>query len=154
MLRNALYADLRAQIAAAYVRSGRWTTNTGNGSHAFVSRRDCAAAAASALTSDGHEGRSYVITGPGLVSASDYHSLLEEFGGRPVECAQVDDATYQQYRTAFESDPLNSDYFELFTGTGQAIRTGYLSERTAAVQELTGRAASSMSEVFGQYWSG
>jgi NAD(P)H dehydrogenase (quinone) len=152
VLRNALYADLRAQIASAYVRASRWTTNTGNGGHAFVSRRDCAAAAAGALTSDGHEGRSYVITGPELVAASGYLGLLEEFGGRPVECAQVDDAAYERYRAEFESDPRNADYFELFTGTGRAIRMGYLSEQTSDVRDLSGRPASSMREVFDQYW--
>jgi NAD(P)H dehydrogenase (quinone) len=152
VLRNALYADLRAQIAAAYVRAGRWTTNTGNGAHAFVSRRDCAAAAAGALTGDGHEGRSYVITGPEPIAATSYRSLLEEFGGRPVDCAQVNDADYERYRAEFQADPRNSAYFELFTGTGQAIRTGYLSEQTSAVRELTGHAASSLRAVFEEHW--
>ncbi len=153
VLRNALYGDLRAQIAAAYVRDGRWTTNTGNGAHAFVSRRDCAAAAAGALTGEGHAGCSYVITGPELVGAADYAGLLEEFGGRPVECVQTDDAGYEEYRAAFQADPRNSAYFELFTGTGQAIRAGYLSELSTAVRDLTGRAPSTMREVFGQHWA-
>jgi NAD(P)H dehydrogenase (quinone) len=152
VLRNALYADLRAQIATAYIRDGRWTTNIGNGGHAFVSRRDCAAAAAGALTSDGHAGRAYVITGPELVDASGYTGLLEQFGGRPVDCAQVDDDAYERYRAAFQSDPRNSAYFELFTGTGRAIRTGYLGEQTTAVHELSGRPASSLRDVFEQYW--
>src|SRR5438034_5584700 len=43
ILRNALYADLRVQIAASYSRAGRWTTNIGAGAHAFVARADCAA---------------------------------------------------------------------------------------------------------------
>jgi len=38
ILRNALYAGLRAQIAPQYIRDGRWTANMGNGSHAFVAR--------------------------------------------------------------------------------------------------------------------
>ncbi len=153
VLRNALYADLRAEIAAAYVRAGCWTTNTGNGGHAFVSRQDCAAAAAGALTSEGHAGQTYLITGPELIGAGQYAGLLAEFGGRPVECRQVDDATYERYRAEFESDPANSAYFELFTGTGQAIRTGYLDEQTAAVAELSGRPATSMRAVFERYWS-
>ncbi len=152
VLRNALYTDLRVEIAAAYVRAGRWTTNIGNGAHAFVSRRDCAAAAAGALTSEGHAGRSYEITGPELISAADYAGLLEEFGGRPVECLQVDDASYDGYRADFEADPRNSGYFELFTGTGQAIRTGYLGQLTTAARDLSGRATTSMREVFERHW--
>jgi NAD(P)H dehydrogenase (quinone) len=57
MLRNALYADLRAQLIAAYLRDGTWTINPGAGAHAFVARADCAAAAVAALTTDGHAGR-------------------------------------------------------------------------------------------------
>jgi uncharacterized protein YbjT (DUF2867 family) len=64
ILRNALYADLRVQIAASYSRAGRWTTNIGAGAHAFVARADCAAAAAAALTTPGHEGRRYTVEGP------------------------------------------------------------------------------------------
>jgi NAD(P)H dehydrogenase (quinone) len=154
VLRNALYAELRAQIAAAYVRAGRWTTNMGNGAHAFVSRRDCAAAAAGVLTGDGHAGQTYVITGPELVGAADYTGLVTEYGGRPVDCVQVDDAEYERYRDAFQSDPRNSEYFELFTGTGQAIRTGYLGEQTTAVADLSGRPATSMRDVFERLWSG
>jgi NAD(P)H dehydrogenase (quinone) len=154
VLRNALHADLRAQIATAYIRDGRWTTNIGNGGHAFVSRRDCAAAAAGALTSDGHSGRNYVITGPELIGAAGYLALLEQFGGRPVNCARVDDEAYEHYRAAFQSDPRNPAYFELFTGTGQAIRTGYLGEQTTAVPEPTGRPACSLREVFEQYRPG
>ena len=38
--------------------------NKGEGRIAYVSREDCAAAAAAALTTEGHEGRAYEITGP------------------------------------------------------------------------------------------
>jgi len=42
-------------------------------------------------------------------------------------------------RAAFCADPDNAAYFELFTGTGQAIRTGYLSQLGDGVRQLTGR---------------
>ena len=139
ILRNALYADLRAQLAAAYVRDGRWTTNTGAGAHASVARADCAAAAVAALITDGHAARAYDITGPELIGAPQFLALLEKLGGRPVTCAAVDDDAYEAYRTAFMADPANAGCFELFTGSGVAIRTGYLSQLGTGVRQLTGR---------------
>lgn len=149
ILRNALYADLRTRIAAAYIRDGRWTTNIGDGSHAFVARGDCAAAAAAALTQDGHEEQVHDITGPELVDARHYLRLLEQLGGTPITRVDVDDAEYGRYRTAFAADSRNAPYFELFEGTGQAIREGHLGRLGTGVHDLTGRPPLSLREVFG-----
>lgn len=139
ILRNALYADLRVEIARCYSRDGRWTTNLGDGGHAFVARADCAAAAAGALCGDGHEGRRYDVTGPGLVTAADYLTLVREWTGARIERVELDDEGYERHRTAFVSDPANAGTFELFTGTGRAIREGHLSVLGDAVQTLAGR---------------
>lgn len=151
ILRNALYADLRVQIAAKYIHDGRWTTNMGDGSHAFVARTDCAAAAAAALTTTLPAGQVYDITGPELVDANQYVALLEEFGGRQVARDEVYDAEYELYRAAFSTNPHNAGYFELFAGTGQAIRTGYLGQLGDGVRRLTGRSPRSLREVFQQH---
>lgn len=148
ILRNALYADLRVDIAAKYIQDGEWTTNTGDGAHAFVARGDCATAAAGALTTDGHEGRIYDVTGPELVDAGRYVELLAEFGGRPIVRTDVDDDAYDRYRRAFMADPANAAYFELFTGTGKAIRTGYLSSIGTGVEDLTGHRPQALRSAF------
>jgi len=62
----------------------------------------------------------------------------------------IDDAEYERYRAAFSADPDNAAYFELFAGTGQAIRTGFLSQLGDGVQQLTGRSALSLRQVFQQ----
>ena len=150
VLRNALYADLRADLAAKYIQHGRWTTNIGEGCHAFIARRDCAAAAAGALTGHGHEGQTYEITGPELVGRPQFLGLLEEASGRPVACIQYDDREYEAYRSAFMSDPGNARFFELFTGTGRAIRMGFLNQLTGAVRHLSGQAPLTLREVIAQ----
>lgn len=148
ILRNSLYAELRARIGAKYIEDGRWTTNTGDGAHAFVARTDCAAAAAAALTGAGHDGRIYDITGPELIDARSYTALLEEFGGRSIVRDDVDDETYERYRAAFAADPDNAAYFELYGGTGRAIRTGYLDVLGTGVRELLGREPIALRELF------
>jgi NAD(P)H dehydrogenase (quinone) len=139
ILRNALYADLRVDIAVRYLEEGRWTTNIGGGAHAFVTRADCAATAAGVLTGQGHEGRIYDVTGPELVTAAAYRDLLQEIGRRPIELRNVDDEEYEEHRTRFMADSRNTTFFELFTRTGRAIREGFLNQVGPAVRELTGR---------------
>jgi NAD(P)H dehydrogenase (quinone) len=139
VLRNALYADLRADLARCYARDGRWTTNLGDGTHAFVTRADCAAAAAGALCGDGHEGRTYDVTGPALVTADDYLTLARERTGAAIERVELDDASYERHRATFTADPANAGTFELFTGTGRAIREGHLATLGHGVETLTGR---------------
>jgi NAD(P)H dehydrogenase (quinone) len=139
VLRNALYADLRAELAGCYARDGRWATNVGHGGHAFVARADCAAAAAGALLTDGHDGWTYDVTGPAAVTADDYLRLVRERTGVPVERVEVDDDEYERRRAAFVAEPANAGTFELFTGTGRAIREGWLSVLGDGVEALTGR---------------
>jgi NAD(P)H dehydrogenase (quinone) len=139
ILRNALYADLRAELARCYARDGRWSTNLGNGGHAFVARADCAAAAAGALCGDGYEGRTYDITGPGLVTAADYLTLVRERTGAHIERVDLDDDGYERHRATFLCDPANAGTFELFTGSGRAIREGHLCVLGDGVQTIVGR---------------
>jgi NAD(P)H dehydrogenase (quinone) len=139
ILRNALYADLRAELARCYARDGRWVTNLGDGAHAFVARADCAAAAAGALTGEGHEGHVYDVTGPALVTADGYLALMSERTGARIERVEVGDDAFERHRAAFAADPANTGTFELFTGSGRAIREGHLARLGDGVRLLTGR---------------
>src|SRR5262249_60498219 len=69
-LRNSLYAEYQAPEAAAARESGRLVHNRGEGQVAYVSREDCAAAAAAVLVGGGHEGRAYDVAGPAPVAAA------------------------------------------------------------------------------------
>ena len=55
-----------------------------NGRCAFVDCADLAAVAAAVLTDDGHDGRTYVVTGPEALSAADATARLSAALGRPV----------------------------------------------------------------------
>jgi len=147
VLRNALYADLRAEIAPNYVRAGRWVTNIGSGAHAFVARADCSAAAAAVLVGDGHEGHRYDITGPELIDASGFLAMLNRLADRPIDRIDVDDEAYERYRVDFVTDPAHAGTFELFTGTGRAIRAGWLNVLSDDVGRLTGRTPTALRDM-------
>jgi NAD(P)H dehydrogenase (quinone) len=71
LLRHSWYGDVIAdRLAPMAVQSGRWTINTGQGRVAPIAKDDAAAAAAVVLTTDGHRGRTYDITGPELVTVA------------------------------------------------------------------------------------
>lgn len=144
MLRNNLYAHMQIPGLMHAAASGRFVTNHGEGVTAFVTREDCAAAAAAVLTQDGHEGRAYDITGSLAVSAADLVALAREFGGRDVELVDVDDVAHLDgMRTA----GVPSKVAELVTSFGAATRMGYLANVSSAVADLTGQAPRTLADV-------
>jgi NAD(P)H dehydrogenase (quinone) len=85
MLRNHLYADNIVSQAQRMVAEGRVVVQPDEIPTAYVTREDCAAAAAAVLLTPGHEGRVYDITGPQAVLRSDIARIASEVTGRPVE---------------------------------------------------------------------
>src|SRR6266536_55767 len=56
-------------------RDGTTYLPWGNGKASFVDARDIAAVAAEALTSDGHEGKTYTLTGPAALGIAEVASI-------------------------------------------------------------------------------
>jgi NAD(P)H dehydrogenase (quinone) len=140
-LRNALYAEYRLPEAAAAKASGQFHHNQGDGVTAYVSRRDCAAAAAAVLAGgDEHAGKAYDITGPELLSAADLAGL---YGAQPVP---LDDDAFV---AGLIAAGLPEAAAQLIASFGTAIREGFLDQRSGAVAALTGRAPRSVAEVLG-----
>jgi (4-alkanoyl-5-oxo-2,5-dihydrofuran-3-yl)methyl phosphate reductase len=68
---------------------GKVFNPTGEGKLAPISPKDIAAAAAVALTSPGHEGKIYLLTGPELLNAREQVDILAKTIGRPIACVDV-----------------------------------------------------------------
>ena len=145
LLRNSFYAEYQVPAGAQAISTGRLVHNSGDGRIAYVSREDCAAAAAAVLTTEGHEDRAYDITGPESLSQGDVAALLSEVSGRPVEAVAVDDEAFIQGLTAAGvPEPVARE----FASYGRAIREGYIDQISGAVENLTGRAPRSLRQVF------
>jgi len=133
-LRNALYAEYQIPGAQAAAASGKHYYNSGDGKTAYVSREDCAAAAAAVLAGgDEHANKAYDITGPELLSGAD---LARIFGAEPVA---VDDDAF--------AAALPPEIAPLLVSFGVAIREGFLDQRSDDVEALTGRAPRALSDV-------
>ena len=144
-LRNNIYAEFQATGAAQAAASGQHVTNKGDGRTAYVSRADCAAAAAAVLATDGHEGQAYDITGPDAVTEDTLAAITSEITGKPIEVVKVDDAAL--IAGLVEHAGLPEAVAQIVADFGRATREGYLAEVTDTVQRLTGRAPRPLREV-------
>jgi NAD(P)H dehydrogenase (quinone) len=145
ILRNGIYSEVQVPPGSLAVAAGKLYTNVDKGRMVPVSRRDCAAAAAATLTSDGHEGKTYDITGPESLSQTDLAALLSEVGGRAVKVHNVNDRILGWGMTkAGMPKPIARQIVDF----GKAIREGYYDvPDSAAVEHLTGRPPRSLREV-------
>jgi NAD(P)H dehydrogenase (quinone) len=144
-LRNSVYADFEAGGLAAAAATGRLVTNAGDGKVAYVTRDDCAAAAAAVLATDGHAGTAYDITGPERLDADARAALFAELGGRPVEVVHVDDAAFAAGMAEATGMPLAGA--QLYATFGTATRAGALDVHSDDVETLTGRRPRSLRDV-------
>ena len=145
MLRNSIYTEMLLAGAAAALATGRYVTNGGDGRVSYVARADCAAVAAAVLTTDGHDGKEYDITGPEALGARDVAALYTEFGGRPVEVAAVDDEAYAA--GLVEHAGMPEPVARTYTTFGIGTRRGYSAALSTTVAELTGSEPTSARDV-------
>jgi uncharacterized protein YbjT (DUF2867 family) len=73
-------------------RNGAIYLPWGNGTASFVDTRDIASVAAKALTSDGHEGKIYTLTGPATLGIAEVALILSEVTGREFKYVDVPEA--------------------------------------------------------------
>lgn len=140
-LRDSLYLDFVPALVGA---DGVLRGPAGKGRVAGVARADVAAAAAAVLTGDGHEGRTYDLTGPEAFTLAEAAATMAEFSGRPIRFHD------EELQEAFESrmDPEVPDFMiDAWVTTYLAIKAGEFDVVSPAVQELTGRPPAGLREV-------
>jgi NAD(P)H dehydrogenase (quinone) len=144
MLRNATYAELQVMPGALAVAGGKLYTNAGDGRLVPVSRHDCAAAAAAVLTTDGHAGMTYDITGPEALSQIQLADLLSEISGRQVKLVPVGD---RMLTWGLTRNGAPKPVARAIVAFGKAIREGYYDVVDPAAARLTGREPRTLRDV-------
>jgi len=139
MLRNAIYADMQVPVLQQAAATGQLVTNVGAGRYAYVTRADCAAAAAAALVSDDADDTIFDITGPDSLSSNDLAALAGKLGGTDVAVVDVDDAAY--VAGLVEHAGLPEPVAQLLASFHQAARLGYFEAVSDDFAKLTGRPA-------------
>ncbi|HZX07153.1 SDR family oxidoreductase [Kribbella sp.] len=143
-LRDNLYLDFVPGFVGA---DGVIRGPAGDGRVAAVARDDVAAAAASVLTSAGHSGATYDLTGPSAFTLAEAAAVLTEGLGRPVryEPETLDEA----YRSR-ESYGAPSWEVAGWVTSYAAIASGELSHVSTAVKDLTGQDPIGLAEYVGR----
>jgi uncharacterized protein YbjT (DUF2867 family) len=123
---------------------------------AMIDARDVAAVAAQVLTSDGHEGKAYVLTGPEALSYADLAAAYTRVLVREVRWQEV---SLEQARGSMAESGLPDELALGFTEILRRYRDGGVTRRVSpAVRGLTGRAPRSFEDFLrdhlGAYASG
>jgi uncharacterized protein YbjT (DUF2867 family) len=137
VLRSAPYMSNLLAGAEAVAREGRLYAPAGRARIAMIDPRDVGAAVAAAATTDGHDGRTYVLTGPEAITYAQVAAELAAATGGDVEYVEVDD---DQARQAMVQQGLPDVAAREIVNVFAMLRQGAAEPVTAAVRELTGRA--------------
>jgi len=116
--------------------TGKVFSNYGDGKLPPVHPRDIAAVAVRALTSEGHEGKSYTITGPEALTVADQVKILANAIGKPIEYVPVPD---EAIRAGMEKAGLPSPLINALLPFGEFIRSGKAAKVFHTVEEVTRR---------------
>ena len=103
---------------------------------AYVDARDVAAVAFRALTGEGYEGKTYVITGPELLSYYDIADKLSAATGRNVNYVPL---SAGDFRHALLSAGMPEWYADAIATLNELLVSGQAEVVTNVVEELTGK---------------
>jgi NAD(P)H dehydrogenase (quinone) len=143
ILRDCWYTDYLIPTLAPAVASGQLIAATGQGGAPYVTREDCAQAAAAALASTDTSNRTWNTTGPAVVTWAELAKLASELTGHPVTYVAVDAAERTaQLIAAGTPEPIA----KMLVSGQLAIAQGKMGTATTAVKELTGREPMSVRE--------
>lgn len=143
IFRNNLYADyIPVFIGDKVLETGVYWPS-GEGKLAVAAREEMAEAAANVLTSEGHEGKEYFISGEENVSFNDVARIISKASGKNVPFISP---SQEEYKTALAAAGVPSEYVEMFASFGEAIKQGEFETNNHDLSKLLGRKATSVEE--------
>lgn len=135
ILRNYPYAENLIGSLSAALQMGSLYGAAGDGRVAYVTRTDCAKAAAGALTSSVEESKIYDITGPQAFSYRDVVEVLSEVTSRELPYV---DLSLKDYEEALVQSGLPQNVAKLYASFDEAFKNGEVDKTSNAVNTLTG----------------
>ncbi|MCB9477482.1 MAG: SDR family oxidoreductase [Deltaproteobacteria bacterium] len=142
-LRNSMYADPIAEWVPEIVKMGTIPYPTGDGACAFVTRDDIARTGAAALSTDGHEGKTYNLTGPKAYTTAELCEVVARVTGELVEYRP---ATDQDYVDACVREGIPAEFAWVLLTIYHDVRDGRFALVSDDIEKLTGQAALSFEE--------
>lgn len=140
-LRNNIYTDMLLMSLPHAIATGQLVAAAGDGGVGYVTREDCARAAAAVLKAT-TGGRTILdITGPEVVTYAELAQIASDISGKPV--TYIDVPTPAMIKGMVDAGFLQG-VAELLVSFQTATAQGYLAVVTDTVAELTGGAPQSV----------
>ncbi len=143
VLHPSSYTSNLLAAAPAIVHGGTLFAPAGGAKVALIDPRDVAAVAAVALTADGHDGRTYTLTGPQAVTYHDVAHQLSAVTGRQVAYVDVPD---EAAREGMLRAGVPGWMAEQLVALWGELRRGAADTTTDVVRVLTGREPRTVSQ--------
>ena len=136
VLRSSFYMSNVVAAAEQVARDGRLYAPARGARIAMIDPRDVGAAAAAVVTTAGHDGRTYELTGPEAITYAQLAAELSAAVGREIRFIDVpdEDAKEQMIRAGLPEFTAGQ-IVRLFA----MLRAGVAEQVTATVESLTGR---------------
>lgn len=136
VVRSSFFMSNLLAAAGQVALQGRLSAPAGQARIAMVDPRDVAAAVAAVLASAGHDGQTYVLTGPEAVTHGEVAGQLSDATGRHVEFIDVSD---EDAANGMVEAGMPSFVAQQICAIFAHARTGAASRVTPTVEALTGR---------------
>ena len=143
MLKPTFFMQNTMMAAPTIANDGVIYWDMKDGRLGMIDVRDIVDVAASVLTGDGHEGQSYVLTGPAAISLHDVAATFSAVLGREITYVPVPgEASLQSMMGMGFSEWVSRGYVELSEGFSE----GFASQVTGNVATLSGHPARSFEQ--------
>ena len=141
VMRNNLYTDYLLPKLSNAIPSGQLAAAAGDGGAPYVSREDCAGAAAAALASSDFDGRTIDVTGPAVVTHAELAKIASDISRRPVTYVR---SSPEELWKRFVAAGMSRDEADVLVTIDEGIANGWPGAVTNAVEELTGHPPASV----------
>jgi NAD(P)H dehydrogenase (quinone) len=148
ILRNNLYTDSLVPKLSSAIGSGRLEAAAGSGAAGYVTRDDCAAAAAVALASAEFDGQTFDVTGPGVVTFADLAKLAGDIGQTRVVYVP---RSPEEIRKELIASGVAPERADVLVSIDEGIANGWFQTASDGVEELAGRPPASVSEFLAEH---
>lgn len=143
LLRNGWYHENYTMQLAPVLEHGAVVQAAGTGRVASAARADYAAAAVAVLTGEGHENRTYELSGDAAWSFAEYAAELSKQTGKEITYNAVSGEVFAGILTgAGLPEPLAA----ILAGVDASIEKGELAVTTGDLSRLTGRPTTPIAE--------
>lgn len=143
LLRNGWYNENYTENLAPVLEYGAVTQAAGEGKVASAARADYAAAAVAVLTGEGHENKTYELSGDTAWSFAEYAAAVAEYSGKEITYNAV---PVEVYTGILTGAGLPGPLAAVLAGVDVSIENGELAGTPGDLSRLTGRPTTPITE--------